>query len=127
MPPARIKNAMAKSAPPPRQPELHPLKQRHDPRSPGVTYQLEHVLCGKAKCRKLHGPYWYAYWKVGKRTRKRYIGKKFRVIDHKLSALEEYAKLRQRPPEPVLGNPAIDAGKRLPKTRRHPAKTGAKQ
>ena len=104
--------------------ELHPLKQRHDPRSPGVTYQLEHVLCGKAKCRKLHGPYWYAYWKVRGHTRKRYIGKKFRVIYHKLSTLEEYAKLRQRPPEPVLGNRLPLAIDGLPKTRRQPAKRG---
>jgi hypothetical protein len=35
----------------------------------------ELVLCGRAKCAKLHGPYWYGYfWHEG-RTRKVYIGK----------------------------------------------------
>jgi hypothetical protein len=33
------------------------------------------VLCGKAKCKRLHGPYWYAYWQVGRGTRKVYVGK----------------------------------------------------
>lgn len=46
----------------------------------GVTYQRELVLCGKAKCRKRHGPYWYAYWTKGKRTHKRYIGKEWRTL-----------------------------------------------
>lgn len=40
-----------------------------------VTYQRELVKCGKPKCRKWHGPYWYAYWTWGKRTRTLYIGK----------------------------------------------------
>lgn len=40
------------------------------------TYRSEYVKCGKAGCRKCpHGPYWYAYWREGSRTRKRYIGK----------------------------------------------------
>ena len=43
-----------------------------------VTYQLELVQCGKRKCRKWHGPYWYAYWTAGGRTRSLYIGKKLR-------------------------------------------------
>jgi hypothetical protein len=44
------------------------------------TYQLESVRCGKKNCHcavgKLHGPYWYAYWTEGGRTRSQYIGKK---------------------------------------------------
>jgi hypothetical protein len=33
------------------------------------------VKCGK-KCGGCpHGPYWYAYWREGKRLRKRYVGK----------------------------------------------------
>lgn len=46
----------------------------------GVTYQLERVRCGKAKCLRCkkgpaHGPYWYGYfWSKG-RTRSKYVGK----------------------------------------------------
>lgn len=47
-----------------------------------VTYQLELVRCGKAKCRcargNWHGPYWYGYWSAGGRTRSLYVGKKLR-------------------------------------------------
>ena len=49
---------------------------------PKSTLRLEHVLCGKPKCRKLHGPYWYGYFRGegqagrGGRVRKVYIGKK---------------------------------------------------
>lgn len=40
-----------------------------------VTYRLERVSCGK-KCKGCpHGPYWYGYWREGKRTRSKYIGK----------------------------------------------------
>ncbi len=47
----------------------------------GVTYQRELVLCGKKGCRKRHGPYWYAYWTAGGRTRTRYVGKEWRPLD----------------------------------------------
>ena len=41
-----------------------------------VTYRQEHVRCGKQRCTTCpHGPYWYAYWKEGGRTRSRYIGR----------------------------------------------------
>lgn len=44
------------------------------------TYRLQSVRCGSKKCRcasgELHGPYWYAYWSEGGRTRSQYIGKK---------------------------------------------------
>jgi hypothetical protein len=46
----------------------------------GVTYQREYVHCGKATCRKKHGPYWYAYWRKGSKLRTRYIGKAFRAL-----------------------------------------------
>jgi len=40
------------------------------------TYRREYVRCGKRGCKRCpHGPYWYAYWKEGKRLRKRYCGK----------------------------------------------------
>jgi hypothetical protein len=33
------------------------------------------VKCGKPQCRSCpHGPYWYAYYREGKRLRSRYIG-----------------------------------------------------
>ena len=44
------------------------------------TYRLESVRCGKEKCKcasgELHGPYWYAYWSEGGRTKSQYVGKK---------------------------------------------------
>jgi len=44
------------------------------------TYRLEGVRCGKKGCKcadgELHGPYWYAYWTEGGRTRSQYVGKK---------------------------------------------------
>ncbi len=44
------------------------------------TYRLERVRCGSKKCRcaagELHGPYWYAYWTEGGRTRSQYVGKR---------------------------------------------------
>lgn len=43
---------------------------------PSLRYRREHVRCGKDGCRTCpHGPYWYAYWKEGGRTRKRYVGR----------------------------------------------------
>jgi hypothetical protein len=43
------------------------------------TYQSEMVRCGKKGCRcsrgELHGPYWYAYWTEGGKTRSEYVGK----------------------------------------------------
>jgi hypothetical protein len=49
---------------------------------PKSTLRQELVLCGKPKCAKLHGPYWYGYFRGdgregrGGRLRKVYIGKK---------------------------------------------------
>ena len=44
------------------------------------TYRLELVRCGKGGCRcvdgKLHGPYWYAYWSEGGKTKSQYVGKR---------------------------------------------------
>jgi hypothetical protein len=44
------------------------------------TYRLENVRCGRASCKctdgKPHGPYWYAYWSEGGKTRSQYIGKR---------------------------------------------------
>jgi hypothetical protein len=44
------------------------------------TYQSEMVRCGKKNCHcaegRLHGPYWYAYWTEGGRTKSQYVDKK---------------------------------------------------
>jgi hypothetical protein len=43
-----------------------------------MTYRLEKVSCGK-NCKGCpHGPYWYAYWREGGKTRSKYIGKNLR-------------------------------------------------
>jgi len=46
----------------------------------GWLYKQEMSFCGKERCKKCakgegHGPYWYAYWWEGGKTRKKYIGK----------------------------------------------------
>ena len=46
----------------------------------GRLYKQEPSFCGKERCKKCakgegHGPYWYAYWWEGGKTRKKYIGK----------------------------------------------------
>lgn len=39
-------------------------------------FRCEWIKCGKAACRSCpHGPYWYAYWSEGGKTKKRYVGK----------------------------------------------------
>jgi len=44
------------------------------------TYRLERVRCGSKQCKcaagELHGPYWYAYWTEGGRTKSQYVGKR---------------------------------------------------
>jgi len=43
------------------------------------TYRSEMVRCGKQGCKcangELHGPYWYAYWSEGGKTKSEYVGK----------------------------------------------------
>jgi hypothetical protein len=55
----------------------HVLKEH---KAVNKTYRLEEVRCGKKNCHcaegKPHGPYWYAYWTEGGRTRSQYVGKK---------------------------------------------------
>ena len=49
-----------------------------------LLLQLERKRCGKATCRCMqpagqgHGPYWYAYWRAGGKTRSTYLGKQLR-------------------------------------------------
>jgi hypothetical protein len=56
------------------------VKRSLSRRSLGLTYRREYVKCGKKGCScakgKGHGPYWYAYWREGKKLKKKYLGKK---------------------------------------------------
>jgi len=53
------------------------LEEREPDDPPGrVTFRQEMVKCGKEGFTRCpHGPYWYAYWREGGRTRSRYVGK----------------------------------------------------
>ena len=44
------------------------------PGMPTVTYRTQSVRCGKDCAACPHGPYWYAFWKEGGRSRSQYIG-----------------------------------------------------
>jgi hypothetical protein len=45
------------------------------PGVPAVTYRRQEVRCGRSCESCPHGPYWYAYWKEGGRSRSQYIGR----------------------------------------------------
>jgi ribosomal protein L44E len=56
-----------------------------------ITFRYETVRCGKENCSRCpHGPYWYAYWKEGGRTRSRYIGRSLPA-----PALQSYEEKRR--------------------------------
>ena len=64
----------------------------------GKTYRLEKIKCGKANCKcasgELHGPYWYAYYRVNGKLKSEYIGKQLPdQVDR---------ELRDKPPDQVL-------------------------
>jgi len=41
-----------------------------------AVYKLEKIPCGKIDCGKCpHGPYWYGYYNVPGRPKKRHVGK----------------------------------------------------
>src|SRR5215469_6263988 len=40
-----------------------------------ATIRQKYVKCGNPDCQNLHGPYFYAYWKLDKKLKKRYVGK----------------------------------------------------
>ncbi len=62
-----------------------------------LTFRYETVRCGKPNCTRCpHGPYWYAYWKEGGRTRSRYVG---RILPKKVKDIYEQkqrAKLEKK-------------------------------
>lgn len=78
----------------------------------GVTYQHEMIACGKERCRRCvdglkgHGPYWYAYWKDGDRTRKRYVGKQLDISTP--------TKTTKRKPSPKKKPPAAPTPRKKP-------------
>ncbi len=58
-----------------------------------ITFRYETVRCGKENCSRCpHGPYWYAYWKEGGRTRSRYIGRALPAVARQ--SYEEKRKAR---------------------------------
>ena len=44
------------------------------PGMPSVTYRRQTIRCGKGCASCPHGPYWYAFFKEGGRSRSQYIG-----------------------------------------------------
>ncbi len=50
------------------------VESRDVPGMPVVTYRRQSIRCGKGCAACPHGPYWYAFWKEGGRSRSQYIG-----------------------------------------------------
>ena len=47
-----------------------------EPDPGGGTYRLEMIRCGKPACNSCpHGPYWYRYYRVGRRVVSKYVGR----------------------------------------------------
>jgi hypothetical protein len=55
-----------------------------------MSFQREYVRCGKGCKGCPHGPYWYEYWREGKRTRKRYWGKHHPFADYTNESREHH-------------------------------------
>src|ERR1700731_1184237 len=75
---------MPRTRTPPRQAtnqtEPTPGSDPGNPEPATVSYQRKFTRCNKQGCRRCaegpgHGPYWYAFWWEGGRTRTRYLGK----------------------------------------------------
>lgn len=63
--------------------EKLPKKPVADDIPANATIRSEFTKCGKPNCDKLHGPYFYAYWKDGKKVKKRYIGKSWEAWENR--------------------------------------------
>lgn len=50
------------------------------------TYRQQWVRCGKGCGSCPHGPYWYAYWREGGRTRSQYVGRELAADVRRLCA-----------------------------------------
>jgi hypothetical protein len=59
-----------------------------------ATLRAEYINCGR--CPVQHGPYWYAYWREGKRMRKRYLGAPVPVTTPDAERLRLDRMLRRR-------------------------------
>ncbi len=67
-----------------------PLVELTDvPGVPTVSYRRTSVRCGKGCARCPHGPYWYAYWKEGGRSRSQYIGRELPADVRRLLAADD--------------------------------------
>jgi hypothetical protein len=60
-----------------------------------ATIRQEYVKCGDPDCQNPHGPYLYAYWKQGKKLKKRYVGKNLEDIGLRKIAKEIKVKPSQ--------------------------------
>ena len=49
----------------------------------------QYVKCGNPQSQKKHGPYLYAYWKEGNKTKSGYVGKKLEDFDLRKIAKEQ--------------------------------------
>ena len=66
--------------------------RREIPTDRHVTYELQRRTCGKANCATCragtgHGPYWYAYWREGKKLVSAYVGKDSPLLRRGLAAM----------------------------------------
>jgi len=80
-----IEHLITEMSKPPQPDELPDSREVLEVRTGGsTTYRLERVSCGK-NCKGCpHGPYWYGYWREGKKTRSKYIGKSLPVTETKM-------------------------------------------
>lgn len=81
----------------------------------GATLRRQYVLCGKPHCVRRHGPYWYAFWKEGGRTRSAYVGSDARLAE----LLRAWG---ERPPQPDVDEDDDDGGDWLPEVTMVPAR-----
>jgi hypothetical protein len=62
-----------------------------------ATIRPEFDRCSNPDCQQLHGPYHYAYWKDGKRLRKKYIGKTLdEVLSRKVAKQADTTRTKMR-------------------------------
>jgi hypothetical protein len=68
--------------------QIQPPRKATKPQEPqpAGSYQQQYVKCNKPNCQVCktgpgHGPYWYLFWREGKKIRKRYIGKELPKSD----------------------------------------------
>lgn len=65
------------------------VEPRDAPGTPQPTYRQQWVRCGKNCGSCPHGPYWYAYWRDGTRSRSQYIGRELPADVRRLLAEAE--------------------------------------